>query len=133
MVLALLLLVQTTTQAGGSNSEIIVALITAAATALGSWLLFRGQKSQSAAESLVQERELLAGEWSKFRAAVDTALEATKVENQQLRSTVLELNKTIVAQDQKIREQAGEIAGLKAELSKLSRRRERSMPDDTEN
>lgn len=72
-------------------STIWVALITGAATLAGSWLLFRGQNKQSAAEGIVEERKLLASEWGKIREAVDHALEECRIERDELTRELDEL------------------------------------------
>lgn len=94
-------------QAAGNNNAVIVAIITAVATGFGSFLLFRGKKSQSEAESVVEERKLLASEWTKFREAVDAALAHCRTENAEL-TLLVEDNKT------EIELLKAEIRGLKA-------------------
>lgn len=81
----------------GNNNEVIVAVITAVATAFGSWLLFRGRKSQSEAESVVEERKLLASEWGKFREAVDRSLETCRKENAELQIEIEKLKLEIAS------------------------------------
>ena len=93
-------------------STIWVALITGAATLAGSWLLFRGQNKQSAAEGIVEERKLLASEWAKIREAVDKALEDCRVERDEFRREVDEL---CVERD-KLRREVDE---MKTEISYL--------------
>lgn len=61
-------------ESSGIEPTIIVAVITAIATALGSWLAFRGQKSQTTAEVMIEERKLLSAEWAKYRETLERQL-----------------------------------------------------------
>lgn len=95
-------------------SNIWVALITGAATLAGSWLLFRGQGKQSAAESVVEERKLLATEWGKIREAVDKALEDCRHERDELRH---EIDGLCIERDElrrELNEVKAEVAHLKS-------------------
>lgn len=94
-------------------STIWVAIVTGAATLAGSWLLFRGQGKQAEAESVVEERKLLAAEWGKVREAVDKALEDCRIERDELKGEIDRLANIVNKQARTIRRLEADIRRVK--------------------
>jgi len=93
------------TDASGIEPTIIVAVITATAAGLGSWLAFRGQKDQTEAESIVEERKLIASEWGKYRETIEKALD----EERKTHSRLEKENAQLIEERNKLRKRLDDV------------------------